>query len=302
MLSQGPSGIHGTSAKMQRKAEEAARGRVFVRVSKQANQHVGVNMPEASQRAGLIRSCRRAEKQLFGAMSRRFNQGSRQCRQFGFGAPIVVEGDRRRCLGCNSTYQTPELVACLRLEMGSGTARGRRHRSSSAGCSLRAEEPPDWFAGREVGLAKISKRQPFKSTYGRSEKIAWRLSSSGQAVRRSAAFRSFGTTARLAFRSGSRSTGRRQSYRLRYPGVIVSTTISNSENVVAMVHEGSADLGLIEVAIDDPTLVIAPVAEDELILVAPLTHPWAARTPHRAQELKPGPWVLREPGSGTRSA
>jgi hypothetical protein len=166
MLSQGPSGIHGTSAKMQRKAEEAARGRVFVRVSKQANQHVGVNMPEASQRAGLIRSCRRAEKQLFGAMPRRFNQGSRQCRQFGFGAPIVVEGDRRRCLGRNSTYQTPELVACLRLEMGSGTARGRRHRSSSAGCSLRAEEPPDWFAGREVGLAKISKRQPFKSTYG----------------------------------------------------------------------------------------------------------------------------------------
>ena len=92
-----------------------------------------------------------------------------------------------------------------------------------------------------------------------------------------------------------------QSYRLRYPGVIVSTTIGNSENVAAMVHEGSADLGLVEAAIDDPTLVIAPVAEDELILVAPLTHPWAARTPRSAQELKPGPWVLREPGSGTRS-
>jgi DNA-binding transcriptional LysR family regulator len=74
-----------------------------------------------------------------------------------------------------------------------------------------------------------------------------------------------------------------QSYRLRYPGVIVSTTIGNSENVAAMVHEGSADLGLIEAAIDDPTLVIAPVAEDELILVAPLTHPWAARTPRSAR-------------------
>ena len=56
-----------------------------------------------------------------------------------------------------------------------------------------------------------------------------------------------------------------QSYRLRYPGVIVSTTIGSSENVAAMVHEGSADLGLVEAAIDDPTLVIAPVAEDELI-------------------------------------
>jgi DNA-binding transcriptional LysR family regulator len=92
-----------------------------------------------------------------------------------------------------------------------------------------------------------------------------------------------------------------QSYRLRYPSVIVSTTIGNTENVAAMIHEGSADLGLVEAAIDDPTLVIAPVAEDELILVAPLTHPWAARAPRSAQELKSGPWVLREPGSGTRS-
>ncbi|MGY8663938.1 LysR family transcriptional regulator [Bradyrhizobium sp. UFLA05-109] len=92
-----------------------------------------------------------------------------------------------------------------------------------------------------------------------------------------------------------------QSYRLRYPGVIVSTTIGNSENVAVMVREGSADLGLVEAAIDDPTLVMAPVAEDELILVAPLNHPWAARTPRSAQELKRGPWVLREPGSGTRS-
>jgi DNA-binding transcriptional LysR family regulator len=91
-----------------------------------------------------------------------------------------------------------------------------------------------------------------------------------------------------------------QSYRLRYPGVIVSTTIGNAENVAAMVHQGSADLGLVEAAIDDPTLVIAPVAEDELILVAPLTHPWAARTPRSAQELKPGPWVL--PRAGLRYA
>jgi DNA-binding transcriptional LysR family regulator len=92
-----------------------------------------------------------------------------------------------------------------------------------------------------------------------------------------------------------------QSYRLRYPGVIVSATIGNSVNVAAMVREGSADLGLVEAAIDDPALVIAPVAEDELILVAPPTHPLAARTPRSAQELGPGPWVLREPGSGTRS-
>jgi DNA-binding transcriptional LysR family regulator len=93
-----------------------------------------------------------------------------------------------------------------------------------------------------------------------------------------------------------------QSFRLRHPGVIVSTTISNSENVAAMIREGIADLGLVESAISDPTLVKTSVARDELILVAPLTHPWAAKTPRSAQELRAGPWVLREPGSGTRSA
>jgi len=92
-----------------------------------------------------------------------------------------------------------------------------------------------------------------------------------------------------------------QSYRLLHPGVIVSTTIGNSENVAAMIHQGKADLGFVEALIDDQALVVAPVAEDELILVAPPTHPWAARTPRSAQDLKSGPWVLREPGSGTRS-
>jgi DNA-binding transcriptional LysR family regulator len=79
---------------------------------------------------------------------------------------------------------------------------------------------------------------------------------------------------------------------LRYPGVIVSTTISNSENVVAMVHEGSADLGLVEAAIDDPTLAIAPVAEDELILVAPLLGSENAASGGSARSFRP-PTIAR---------
>jgi hypothetical protein len=42
---------------------------------------------------------------------------------------------RHRSMLGASTYQTQELVARLRLEMGSGTAKGRRHRPSSVGCS-----------------------------------------------------------------------------------------------------------------------------------------------------------------------
>jgi hypothetical protein len=51
------------------------------------------------------------------------------------------------------------------IEDGTGTARGRWHRPPSAGCSLRAKELPDSFARTVIGLAIISKRQPFKSTF-----------------------------------------------------------------------------------------------------------------------------------------
>jgi DNA-binding transcriptional LysR family regulator len=48
-------------------------------------------------------------------------------------------------------------------------------------------------------------------------------------------------------------------------------------------------------------LIITPVAEDELVLVVPKRHPWARRPPRTPAEIAAGPWVLREPGSGTRA-
>lgn len=90
-------------------------------------------------------------------------------------------------------------------------------------------------------------------------------------------------------------------YRGRYPGITVSLAIGNSGFVAGRVHEGIADLGFIEGDIDDPTLAVTPVAEDEMVLVAPVTHPWNWQAPRTPEALGEGPWVLREPGSGTRS-
>lgn len=90
-------------------------------------------------------------------------------------------------------------------------------------------------------------------------------------------------------------------YRMRYPGIVITQTIGNTEYVAGRVHDGLADLGFAEGAIDDPALMVTPVAEDELVLVAPRRHPWARRPPRSPQEIAGGPWVLREPGSGTRA-
>lgn len=87
-----------------------------------------------------------------------------------------------------------------------------------------------------------------------------------------------------------------------YPGIAVQVTIGNTGTTAALVHEGSADLGIIEGAIDDPHLAISTVAQDELVLVVSPHHPWAGIERLEPAALETSRWVLREPGSGTRQA
>ena len=92
-----------------------------------------------------------------------------------------------------------------------------------------------------------------------------------------------------------------QRYRALHPGVALSLRIGNTEQVAQWVHETSADIGLIEGEIDDPALSVTQVAEDEMVLVVGRSHPWADRASVTPEELMWTQWVLREPGSGTRS-
>jgi DNA-binding transcriptional LysR family regulator len=92
-----------------------------------------------------------------------------------------------------------------------------------------------------------------------------------------------------------------QHYRALYPGVAIRLDIDNTEGVVRRIHDGAADIGLIEGEVDDPFLAATAFAEDELVLVAPPGHPWARDPGRPPEDLRHGPWVLREPGSGTRA-
>lgn len=92
-----------------------------------------------------------------------------------------------------------------------------------------------------------------------------------------------------------------QRYRALYPGIEVRIEIGNTDVVAARVHDGVADLGIVEGRIDDPALAAIPVADDEMVLVAPVVHPWTWKPPRDVAALCEGPWVLREPGSGTRA-
>lgn len=87
-------------------------------------------------------------------------------------------------------------------------------------------------------------------------------------------------------------------YHRRYPGIELNLAIGNTEQAAARVHDGVADLGIVEGAVDDPALASSKVGEDRLVLVQSL--PWDGR-PIDARWLAAARWVRREPGSGTRS-
>jgi DNA-binding transcriptional LysR family regulator len=90
-------------------------------------------------------------------------------------------------------------------------------------------------------------------------------------------------------------------FRRAYPGIEIRLTISNTTEVAAAIHEGIAELGFVEGEVNDPLLTAQPVARDQLVIVVGPAHPWAEGTPVAAAQLLDSEWVLREPGSGTRS-
>ncbi len=91
-------------------------------------------------------------------------------------------------------------------------------------------------------------------------------------------------------------------FRATYPGVALRLAIGNTEQTAAAVRAGLVELGLVEGAVSDPLLDAVPLARDQLLLVVPPGHRLAAAREVTARDLRACAWVLREPGSGTRSA
>ena len=91
------------------------------------------------------------------------------------------------------------------------------------------------------------------------------------------------------------------SFRADYPGVELHLKVGNSSEVAEVVDSGAADLGFVEDDLAHPGLVSETLARDQLVVVVAPGHPWANQAP-TSQQLAEAEWVLREVGSGTRSA
>lgn len=87
-----------------------------------------------------------------------------------------------------------------------------------------------------------------------------------------------------------------------HPHSHVQLEVRNTAAIVAEVANFDLDLGLIEGQCNDPRLERTPWVKDRLAVFCAPGHPLAGRGAVAAEELLAHPWILREPGSGTRLA
>lgn len=89
-------------------------------------------------------------------------------------------------------------------------------------------------------------------------------------------------------------------FRQQYPGVEVSLAIANSEQIESRVLQNDLDLGFVG-AVAQGDLQVRPYARDELLLIVPPGHPFAGLEVVAPERLEREPFLVREPGSGTRA-
>lgn len=91
-----------------------------------------------------------------------------------------------------------------------------------------------------------------------------------------------------------------RSFRARHPGITLSLRIANTRQTSEAVAEGAVDLGFVEDELRDPRLRTTRVADDRLVLVTSPSDRSRDGGVLSLSDLASAPWVLREPGSGTR--
>lgn len=88
----------------------------------------------------------------------------------------------------------------------------------------------------------------------------------------------------------------------RFAAITVELTAANTAQVAQAVAEGLADLGFAEGTVTDTRLSQTVVGRDRLSLYAAPDHPLVRAAQVTTEDLEQVHWVMRETGSGTRSA
>lgn len=90
-------------------------------------------------------------------------------------------------------------------------------------------------------------------------------------------------------------------FRRKYPKILPSITVENTQTVADQVSRGQLDVGVVEGStIRVNGIHSIPFAEDIVVVVAASSHPLVSQPVVTPEELAAETWIVREKGSGTR--
>lgn len=92
------------------------------------------------------------------------------------------------------------------------------------------------------------------------------------------------------------------SFRQRYPGISISLQVTNQQKLLERLAENLDDLYFTGQPPDSLDIKPRPVIENPLVVIAAYSHPLAQEKNISLQRLAEEPFIMREPGSGTRLA
>lgn len=88
----------------------------------------------------------------------------------------------------------------------------------------------------------------------------------------------------------------------RYPGIDVSLQVMNHERALERLSDNRDDLYIVSQLPENLDISYHPFLENPLVVLAPANHPLAQENNIPLKRLADEPFIMREPGSGTRRA
>lgn len=109
-------------------------------------------------------------------------------------------------------------------------------------------------------------------------------------------------TLRVAADAPMHLIGLIRTFRKSYPGISVSLSIGNSDEVLTKLKDYEADVAVLPERSDDDRLLHLTLRSDPLVAFVNQDHDWSNRKKISLKELSTEPLVMRERGSSTRAS
>ena len=91
-------------------------------------------------------------------------------------------------------------------------------------------------------------------------------------------------------------------FKEHYPEVVVTLVQGDTERIINDTLEGNVELGIVGAKAQEVQLVQKRIIDDQMFLIVPQRHKWAAKPQVLMNELIGEPFIMRELGSGTRKS